>query len=84
MAGLAGFSANIPIFERLKITVNMSLPQQANATRHYLLLTFAIFVGLVGVYLRFAGESPVFSIASNIILVIGVIIALKAVFTIMK
>jgi hypothetical protein len=57
---------------------------QANNPSHYILLTVAIIIGIVGVYLRFAGDAPIYNILSNIILVIGVIIALKAVFTIMK
>ncbi|OCX50966.1 hypothetical protein BEL04_19805 [Mucilaginibacter sp. PPCGB 2223] len=62
----------------------MSTREEANAPRHYLLLTFAIVIGMVGVYLRFAGDARGWNIASNIILVIGIIVALKAVFTIMK
>jgi len=58
--------------------------EEANAPRHYILLTFAIIVGLVGVYLRFAGDARIFNIAANIILVVAVLIALKAVFAIMK
>ncbi len=62
----------------------MSTKEQANAPGHYILLTVAIIIGIVGVYLRFAGDAPIFNILANIILVIGVIIALKAVFAIMK
>lgn len=62
----------------------MSSREHANDSRHYVLLTFAIIVGIVGVYLRFAGNGGIFNILSNIILVIGVVIALRAVFTIMK
>ncbi len=58
--------------------------EEANNPSHYILLTAAIVVGLVGVYLRFAGDAPIYSMLSNIILVVGVIIALRAVFTIMK
>jgi hypothetical protein len=61
----------------------MSSVKEANAERHYILLTIAIVIGLVGVYLRFA-EFSYSSAISNIILVIGVVISLKAVFAIMK
>ncbi|RYZ99574.1 MAG: hypothetical protein EOP47_16450 [Sphingobacteriaceae bacterium] len=61
----------------------MSSVQNANSERHYILLTIAIVIGLVGVYLRFADFSYASAI-SNIILIIGVIISLKAVFAIMK
>lgn len=62
----------------------MNKAPEANAPRHYLLLTFAVLVGLVGVYFRFVGDAPIFNIISNILLVVGIVIALKAVFTIMK
>jgi preprotein translocase subunit SecD len=62
----------------------MSSTQHANSERHYLLLTVAVIIGIVGVYLRFAGDAPIFNILSNIILVLGVIVALKAVFDIME
>jgi hypothetical protein len=58
--------------------------ENANDTRHYILLVIAIIIGLVGVFLRFAGDASVWSIASNIILIIGVIVAFKAVFAILK
>ncbi|MES2279327.1 MAG: hypothetical protein V4592_25060 [Bacteroidota bacterium] len=58
--------------------------EEANSTRHYILLTVAIIIGLVGVYFRFAGDSFFYTSVSNVILIIGIIIALKAVFTIMK
>jgi len=60
----------------------MSSVQEANSERHYILLTISIVIGLVGVYLRFANDH--LNIAANIILVIGVAVALKAVFAIMK
>ncbi len=62
----------------------MSSTQQANDERHYILLVVAIVIGLTGVYLRFAGDAPYFSWAANIILIIGVAIALKGVFAILK
>lgn len=59
----------------------MSTTEQANDTRHYITLTLAIIVVLIGVYLRFFIES---SVLSNIIMVIGVIITLRTVFAILK
>jgi hypothetical protein len=62
----------------------MSTTENANAPRHYIALTFAIIIGLVGVFLRFAGDTSIYNILSNIILVIAVVIALKIVFDILK
>ncbi|HTD39656.1 MAG TPA: hypothetical protein VK671_03480 [Mucilaginibacter sp.] len=62
----------------------MSSTEHANDERHYLLLTVAIVIGLVGVYLRFAGDAPYFSWIANVILIIGVAIALKGIFAILK
>lgn len=62
----------------------MENTEHANNPRHYLLLTVAIFIGLVGVYFRFFGETVMYSIVSNIILVIAVIFGLKVVFTILE
>ena len=62
----------------------MSSTEQANDERHYILIIIAIAVGLVGVFLRFAGDAPYFNWIANIILIIGVGIALKGVFAILK
>ena len=61
----------------------MNSVQNANAEKHYILLVISIIIGLVGVYLRFADFHYASAIA-NIILVVGVIVCLKAVFAIMK
>lgn len=61
----------------------MNTMENANDTRHYVLLTIAIIIGLVGVYLRFA-DFKYASAVANVILVIGTIISLKAVFAIMN
>ena len=61
----------------------MNTMENANATRHYVLLVIAIVIGLVGVYFRFA-DFKFASAISNVILIIGVIISLKAVFAIMN
>jgi hypothetical protein len=62
----------------------MSSTEHANEERHYILLTVAIVIGLVGVYLRFAGDAPYYSWIANVILILGVAVALKAVFSILK
>ncbi|RKR81683.1 hypothetical protein BDD43_1833 [Mucilaginibacter gracilis] len=63
----------------------MSTREHANDTRHYLMLTVAIIIGILGVYIRFWGpESFMLTSISNVVLVIGILIALKTVFTIMK
>lgn len=61
----------------------MNKTEEANSERHYILLVIAIIIGIVGVYLRFADFNHS-SLVANIILIIGVAIALKAVFTILK
>jgi hypothetical protein len=62
----------------------MSSTEHANDERHYILITIAIAIGLVGVFLRFAGDAPYFNWIANIILIIGVAVALKGVFSILK
>lgn len=61
----------------------MNKTEEANQTSHYVLIVIAIIIGLVGVYLRFADFRYV-NIVANTILIIGVLIALKAVFAILK
>lgn len=67
----------------LNITA-MNKTEEANSERHYLLLVVAIVIGIVGVYLRFAADFRHVNIVANIILVIGVIIAMKAVYDILE
>lgn len=62
----------------------MSSTEHANQERHYIILTVAIVIGLVGVYFRFAGDAPYFSWIANVVLILGVAVALKAVFSILK
>jgi hypothetical protein len=62
----------------------MSSTEHANEERHYILLTVAIVIGLAGVFLRFAGDAPYYSWIANVILILGVAVALKAVFSILK
>jgi len=61
----------------------MNPTEEANAERHYLLITVAVIIMIVGVYLRFA-DFKAATIVANIILIIGVAISLKAVFAILK
>ncbi|NCD71554.1 hypothetical protein [Mucilaginibacter agri] len=62
----------------------MNSTENANDPRHYMVLTAAVAVGFAGIFLRFAGEAPYWSWISNVLLVIGVIVALKGVFAILK
>lgn len=62
----------------------MSSTEHANDERHYILITVAIVIGLIGVYLRFVGDAPYYTWIANVILIIGVAIALKGVFAILK
>ncbi|UEG54323.1 hypothetical protein LLH06_05000 [Mucilaginibacter daejeonensis] len=65
----------------------MDSMQKANATNLYVILTVATIVGTVGVFFRFLdevfGHGFIFTSVSNIILVIGILIALKGVFAIL-
>ena len=55
-----------------------------NAVSHYKLLTIGTIIGIIGVFLRFAVDSAVIDMVSNIIFVIGSAICLKAVLDILK
>ena len=61
----------------------MNPTEEANSESHYMLIVVAIIVGIFGVYLRFA-DFHYATIIANILLIIGVGIALKAVFAILK
>lgn len=56
----------------------------ANSTSHYTIIVLGIVVGLVGIFLRFAGEAPIISWVSNILFVIGAVISIKGVLNILK
>lgn len=56
----------------------------ANQTSHYWVLALAIAIGLAGTFLRFVHESTLMSAVSNILLLIGSVIAFRIVFKIMK
>lgn len=67
----------------------MNRTEEANEEKHYILIVVSVFVILFGIYFRFAapgdsGHPFVYNCIANIILVIGVILALKAIFAILK
>lgn len=63
----------------------MSSRANANDTRHYVMLTIAIVIGLFGVFIRFWGpESFMLTSISNVVFVIGIYLALVTTFKIMK
>jgi membrane protein implicated in regulation of membrane protease activity len=57
--------------------------KRANDTSIYKLIIFGVLIGIVGVYLRFAGDSTTLSIVSWAILLVGTIVACKGVFKIL-
>ncbi|ETZ20282.1 hypothetical protein [Pedobacter sp. V48] len=62
---------------------NTESMKRANEISIYKLMTVGILVGILGVFLRFAGDSTTLSIISWAILLIGAIIACKGVFKIL-
>lgn len=66
----------------------MSSTQGANETKYYVFLTLAVFVGMAGVFVRFLdeiwGHGFLFTSLSNIILIIGILMALRWVFIVLK
>jgi hypothetical protein len=66
----------------------MNSVEKANSLNIYVVITLAVIVGLAGVFFRFLdqafGHGFIFTSVSNIILVIGILIALKGVFSILK
>jgi len=67
----------------------MNKTEEANDERHYLLIVVAVIIGIVGVYFRFAGDPAsghqfFYNCIANILLVLGVVVALKAIFAILK
>jgi hypothetical protein len=66
----------------------MNSVEKANSLNIYVVITLAVLVGLAGVFFRFLdqafGHGFIFTSVSNIILVIGILIALKGVFSILK
>jgi hypothetical protein len=67
----------------------MNKTEEANDERHYILIVLAVIIGLFGVYYRFAAPDDTANVAfynwvSNIFFVLGIGLALKAVFAILK
>jgi hypothetical protein len=69
----------------------MNKTEEANDEKHYIFMVVAIIVTLVGIYLRFAGNSDYYAHysdwymnISNITMVLGVILCLKAIYNILK
>ncbi|MNK98226.1 hypothetical protein D3C87_1185850 [compost metagenome] len=62
---------------------NTESMKRANETSIYKLMTVGILISILGVYLRFAGDSTTLSIVSWVILLIGSIVACKGVFKIL-
>jgi hypothetical protein len=62
----------------------MNKSASANDTRNYIILTIGIFIGLIGVYFRFLGDSFFYTSVSNVFFIIGIIVCLRSVFTILK
>ena len=63
--------------------------EEANSEGHYLLIAIGVVITIIGVYFRFAadpasGHAFFYNCVSNIILIIGVALSLKAVFAILK
>lgn len=56
----------------------------ANETKYYITLVIAIVFGLVGTFFRFIQDSFLFTSISNVILIIGAVLAISTVFKIMK
>jgi uncharacterized membrane protein len=62
---------------------NTESMKRANDTSIYKLIVVGILIGILGVYLRFAGDSTTLSIVSWVILLIGAVVACKGVFKIL-
>ena len=67
----------------------MNKTEEANDERHYILIVVAIIIGIFGVYYRFAAPDDtthvsVYNWIANIFFVVGIGVALKGVFGILK
>lgn len=62
---------------------NTESMKRANESSIYILMVVGVLISIVGVYLRFAGDSTTLSIVSWVILFVGSIIACKGVFKIL-
>lgn len=56
----------------------------ANNPAHYTQMTIGIFIIMIGVLLRFFGEWAMIDLVSNLITLGGIVVALKAVYNILK
>lgn len=56
----------------------------ANSPTHYGIIVLGIVVGLIGIFLRFAGDTHIISWVSNILFVLGAVISIKGVLDILK
>jgi len=62
----------------------MNKTEEANDEKHYMLIVLAVIIGIAGVYLRFVNDTHLYSWIANILLILGVALALKAIFAILK
>lgn len=58
--------------------------EESNDPAHYNLIVIGIVVGLIGIFLRFTGSWMFIDAVSNILLIIGTVICLRAVMRILK
>ncbi|MXV53026.1 hypothetical protein GS399_18810 [Pedobacter sp. HMF7647] len=70
--------------DETKIYTKQESLEHSNASSHYIIIVAAVAIGFLGVILRFFGDNSMLDLASNILLIIGIIIGFKAVFTILK
>ena len=71
--------------ENLKETYqNSENTNDPNATSHYVFLTVGMIIGFIGIFSRFIIHWEMIDIVANIILIIGILLSLKAVFDILK
>ncbi len=64
--------------------VQRSNDNNANDTKHYVLLVIAIVLGLIGTFGRFIQDSFLATSIANVFLIIGAVFAISIVFKIIK
>ena len=62
----------------------MNKTEEDNEEKHYVLIVFAVIVGIAVIYHRFINETYLYTWIANILLILGVAIALRAIFAILK
>lgn len=67
----------------------MNKTEEANHEKHYMLIVLAVIIGVFGVYFRFMAPENTWHVSfynwiANIFLILGVALALKAIFAILK